>query len=238
MSEHNFYRLEVKICVRRCCVCERRSCHEGHCWTRCSSQSAPERSEDAATVHYLDWFPFQGIGLIHYWNCKKEHKFQLNFHYLPGFLQICAPDHSCLCSLIPKRECHTALLLRGLTAVLQEVFKLEERYFCTKTAEESAIEFRVKGWNLIKQNRCFLYKWNSVNLWSSLLTHVGMWYGRPTAWYLWSLMHLKIEYRKKISSRWLWTRNNVKLRGLHFCLLWDAKTRIYLQQFHWKLELW
>lgn len=54
MSECNFYRLEVKICVRRSCVCERRSCHEGDCWTPRSSQSALERSEDAATVLCLD----------------------------------------------------------------------------------------------------------------------------------------------------------------------------------------
>ena len=100
MSKLSFYRLEVKICVRRCCVCER-SCHEGGCWTPCSSQSAPERSEDAATVLCLDWFPFQGVGFINYWNCKKNINASFIFRCLPGFLQICAPDQSCLRSKMP-----------------------------------------------------------------------------------------------------------------------------------------
>lgn len=71
MSECNFYGLEVKICVRKCCVCGRRSCPEGNCWTPHRS-SVPQKEVKMQPLCWLESFPVQGVVFNNYWKCKKS----------------------------------------------------------------------------------------------------------------------------------------------------------------------
>lgn len=71
MIECSFYGLEVKICVRKCCVCGRRSCHEGNCWTPYSS-SVLQKEVKMQPLCRVEWFPVQGVGFNSCWKCKMS----------------------------------------------------------------------------------------------------------------------------------------------------------------------
>lgn len=151
MIECSFYGLEVKICVRKCCVCGRRSCHKGNCWTPYSS-SVLQKEVKMQPLCRVEWFPVQGVGFNSCWKCKKS----INTGLISMLTRV-PPD---LCprpklsvfnvaySLVSKRGCHSAPLLVVSLLCSKKYLSSKNVISVQKTAQESKILFGVRGWNL------------------------------------------------------------------------------------------